>query len=125
MPIKVINSGIVAEDEDPSDPAKKRNDRKSYPDDGISYRKKGNLVTNTTARNSSLMGMHNGPGAIPTIRRQREIKDRDQCGNASETSQPYKTLGSMHPVLHLKVVKYSQDKKTGKNKRRIRLPRRR
>ena len=124
MPIKVINSGIVSNDDDPN--LKNRNDRKSYPDEGVPFRKKGNLTNNVVARSDGLMTVAEGPTAPRTLRRQREIQDRDQCGNSSETSQPYKTLGSMHPVLHLKVVKYVNKKAEGKpQKRRIRLQRRR
>lgn len=53
MPIRVLNSGIVSPDEDEAQ--KSRNDRKAYPDAGVDYRKKGNLVSNAVARTTGEM----------------------------------------------------------------------
>ena len=104
---------------------KSRSDRRAYPDDGIAYRKKGNLVANAVSRTQSQMACVAAPNSKPVLRRKREIEERDQCGNSSETSQPYRTLGSMHSTLHLKIIKFKKEKDGRSTKRRIKLPRRR
>jgi hypothetical protein len=121
MPIQVINSGIVS---DVEETRKDRNDKTAYGLDP--YRKRGNVVGRAVARTTSAMLCVDEPTSKPALQRQREIAERDMSGNASEPSQPYRPLGSMHSPLNLKIVKYIHNKKEGKLlKKRIRLPRRR